>query len=264
MASSRVPGVVVVVGMLMAACFGSRADAAADEKSVVLFAAASTGHAIDEIKAAFEQETGIRVQTSYAGTSTLAQQVVNGAEADVFLSANVKWADFLADKGLVQQRQRLLGNRLVVVVPSGSRLVLSKPDDLLAAAVAHLALADPEGVPAGIYARQALSKLGLWERLKAKVAAADDVQHALAFVETGAAEAGFVYSTDAAASRKVKVALEIDSGLTGAIEYPVLLMKHGASRSAAERFYQYLASPKAKEVFEKHGFVWLGAPPRKP
>jgi len=122
----------------------------------------------------------------------------------------------------------------------------------------HLALADPEAVPAGIYARQALTRLGLWDRLKDKVAAAQDVRQALVFVETGAAEAGIVYATDAAASAKVRVAMGIDPGLTEPIRYPLVLLKSAESNPAARAFYEFLGSAEAAGVFRKHGFVWLG------
>ena len=147
--------------------------------------------------------------TSYASSSTLAQQIVHGAEADVLLSADTKWADYLADNGLVAQRRDLLGNRLVIVVPKDGKIDVRKPEDLLAAGIEHLALGEPQSVPAGRYAKQALSKLGLWPRLEAKVVPAGDVRQALAYVETGAAEAGIVYATDAAVSKRVRVAVEI-------------------------------------------------------
>ena len=138
----------------------------------------------------FTKDTGVAVQTSYAASSTLAQQIVHGAEADLFLSADTKWADYLAEKGQVVRQQDLLGNRLVIVVPADSKIEVKRPDDLLAAGIEHLALGEPQSVPAGIYARQALTKLGLWDQLKAKVVSADDVRDALAYVETGSAEAG--------------------------------------------------------------------------
>lgn len=226
-------------------------------QTVVAFAAASTGGALDEIKRQFGPRHGIDVKTSYAGTSTLAQQVVNGAGAEVFLSANKLWADYLEQKGTVAKRRDLLGNRLVVIVPADSRIQVQKPADLLAPPIRHLALADPEAVPAGIYAKQALVNLGLWDRLKSKVVAGSDVQHALAFVE-GGAEAGIVYATDAAASDSVNVALEIPPELTDEpIRYWVMLLNRGAGKAAAESFYQYLSSPEAAEVFQKHGFFVL-------
>jgi molybdate transport system substrate-binding protein len=151
--------------------------------AVVVFAAASATNALDEIKAAFCKSTGAEVRTSCAGSSTLALQIVNGAEADIFISADVKWADHVEAKMPVVQRQDLLGNRLVIVVPSDSQLKVEKPEDLASDEVKHLALADPDVVPAGKYAKQALTKLGLWDKVKAKVASAEDVRHALTYVD---------------------------------------------------------------------------------
>jgi molybdate transport system substrate-binding protein len=220
-----------------------------------MFAAASTTNALNEIKAQFTHETGIAVQTSYASSSTLAEQVVQGAEADLLLSADAKWADYLAKKGQVARQQDLLGNGLVIVVPADSQIDMKKPEDLLAAAIQHLALGEPQSVPAGIYARQALTGLGLWEQLKAKIVSAEDVRHALTYVETGSAEAGIVYATDAAISKKVKVVVEIPEKLTGPIRYPLLLLKAGEGSRAAQSFYRYLTSPAAAKVFQKYGFT---------
>ena len=180
-----------------------------------MFAAASTFNALDEIKTQFSKRSGKIVRTSYAASSTLAQQIVQGADADVFLSADTKWADYLANKEQVVRQHDLLGNRLVIVVPADSTLEIKGPADLVAAGVEHLALGETTSVPAGIYAKKALTTLGLWEQLRAKVVSAEDVRHALVYVETGAAEAGIVYATDAALSKKVKVVAEISAKLTG-------------------------------------------------
>jgi molybdate transport system substrate-binding protein len=225
--------------------------------AVVIFAAASAANALDEIQATFRKNTGAEVRTSCAGSSTLAQQILNGAEADIFISADVKWAGHVEAKTPVVKRRNLLGNRLVIVVPSDSQLKLEKPEDLLSAEVKHLALADPDAVPAGKYARQALTKLGLWDNVNGKVASAEDVRHALTYVETGAAEAGIVYATDAAISKKVKVIVEIPANLTEPVRYPVLLLKRSEGNQDAVAFYDYLNSPEAAKVFEKYGFTVL-------
>jgi molybdate transport system substrate-binding protein len=224
---------------------------------VTVFAAASTANALDEITAAFAQGTGVEVQANYAASSALAQQIESGADADLFLSADTAWADHVAGKVPVARRRNLLGNRLVIVVPSDSKLQLAKPEDLLSADVPHLALGDPDAVPAGKYAKRALSELGIWEKLKGKIAPAEDVRHALTYVETGAAEAGIVYATDAAVSRKVRVAVELPADMTGPVRYPLILLNQEAKHGPAAAFYDYLGSPAATKVFEKHGFVVL-------
>jgi molybdate transport system substrate-binding protein len=224
---------------------------------VTVFAAASTTNALNEIKVAFNKSTGAEVQANYAASSTLAEQIVNGAEADLFISADVKWADHVEGKMPVAKRRDLLGNRLVIVVPLDSNFKLSKPEDLLADEVKHLALGDPDAVPVGRYAKQALTKLGIWEKLKGKIVPAEDVRQALTYVETGAAEAGIVYATDAAISKKAKVVVEIPANLTEPVRYPVLLLRRGAGNKAAEAFYDDLDSPEATKVFERFGFVVL-------
>ncbi len=232
--------------------------ASADRQTnVLVFAAASTADALDEIKEQYARMAAGQVQTSYAGSSTLARQIAQGADADLFLSADTEWSDYLARKDLVVRRQNLLGNRLAIIVPAGSGASVTRPEDLLAADVEHLALGEPDSVPAGRYAKQALTRLGLWDRLQAKVVPAEDVRHALAYVESGAAEAGIVYATDAAVSKKVRVAAELPENLTEPIRYPLALLKHGEHNAAAESFYRYLFSAEATEIFRKHGFTVL-------
>ena len=247
------------IGLLWAVVIlaGCGDGSSADRPQVVVFAAASTGEAVDEIGAAAFQKHGIRLKASYAGTSTLAQQVAHGAGAEVFLSANENWADYLEEKGLVAQRRDLLGNRLVIVVPADSPVVLREPKDLLDPQIRNLALADPVAVPAGVYARQALEKLGLWQQLESKVVAGADVQHVRSFVELGAAEAGIVYATDAAASDEIRVSIELPTELTEPIQYPVLLLKQGAKNPAAEAFYRFLCGPEAASIFRQRGFQTL-------
>lgn len=233
----------------------AKASRAADRpQEILVFAAASTTNALDEIRRTFTPETGVKVQVSYASSATLAQQILHGADADLFLSADPKWVDHLAKSDLVAERVNLLGNRLVIIVPADSPLVLKRPEDLLLPGIDNVVLGDPQGTPAGKYARQALEKLGLWERVRAKVVPAADVRQALSFVETGAAEAGIVYATDAAASRKVRVAAEIPKELTEPIRYPVVLLRTAPQKEPARRFYRYLSSPAAARVFQKYGF----------
>ena len=227
----------------------------ADKNTIVVFAAASTTSAIDEIKQQFAKQTGINIQTSYAASAPLANQIVNGADADIFISADTKWADYLAEKRLVAQKRDALGNRLVIVVPNGSKPDIKKPEDLIVMSVEHIAIGEPDSVPAGKYAKQALIKLKLWDKLKDKMVPAQDVRQALTFVETGAAEAGIVYATDAAISKKVKVAVEIPENLTGPIRYPIVLLTQGKGKPEAELFFRYLNSPEAIKIFKKFGFT---------
>jgi molybdate transport system substrate-binding protein len=221
-------------------------------------AAASTTDALEELRLDFEKRhPKVTVRTSYAASSTLVQQIVAGAAGDVFLSASHEWADLLAQQDLVEKRADLLSNRLVVIMPSDSKLAVRAPADLADPGIRRLALADPKSVPAGVYARQALEKLGLWEKLSPRVAGASDVRQALQFVETGAAEAGIVYATDAAASRKVRVAYELDPKLSAPIRYPLVLIKSGRPAKVASAFYEFLLSAPAADVFRRRGFIPL-------
>ncbi len=252
--------VILLVGAVICGRAGAAEESDVSAK-LLLLAAASTSEAVDEIRAAFVQlHPGVTVRTSYGASSTLAQQINVGAEADLFLSASSEWADFLSKKELVQQRRDLLSNQLVIVVPADATIAIQGPKDLSQAAIRRLALADPSSVPAGKYAKQALVALGLWSQLERKVAGAADVRQALRFVETGAAEAGIVYATDAAASRAVRVAAKIDPKLSQPIRYPLVLVKRGAERPAAVALYEFFSSPEAGAVFRRHGFVVLPPP----
>jgi len=227
----------------------------------MVFAAASTTEAINQIAEAFSQANGVKVRVNCAGSSQLAHQIIRGADAHVYLSANPDWVDFLRGRGLVARQRDLLGNRLVIIVPSDSELNISKPEDLTHLRVRHVAMANPDGVPAGIYARQALEKLGLWTGLRSKAATADDVRVALSYVATGSAQAGIVYATDAAASKAVRKVYEFPEDLSDPIVYRVALLKAAQENKMAVAFYDYLSSPQASQVFEKAGFRVLASSP---
>ncbi len=229
---------------------------------VLILAAASTTDAVEELAQDFMRlHPDVTVRTSFAASSTLARQIEAGAEADLFLSASQQWAAVIDKRGLAARQHDLLGNELVIVVPKGSALRIERPADLQQASVRHVALADAASVPAGIYARQALEKLGLWKTLQKKATGAADVRQALQHVESGAAEAGIVYSTDAVASRRVRVVARIDSQLTVPIRYPLMLLANGKANPATVALYEFLASPQAAAVFKRHGFVVLAHSP---
>jgi molybdate transport system substrate-binding protein len=224
--------------------------AAAEE--VVVFAAASLSDAVKEIAAGFEARTGHEVVASFAGSNELARQIKAGAPAGVFLSAHPGRVDELEQAGLVAKGDRvdLLGNRLVVVVPAVSRLAISRPEHLGAAR--RVALADPQSVPAGIYAREWLAARGLWDLLKERVVPALDVRAALAAVDSGFVDAGVVYRTDVSAARSAKVAFEVPEAEAPRIVYPAALLRPASP--AARAFYDHLRSPEARAVFARLGF----------
>jgi molybdate transport system substrate-binding protein len=226
---------------------------ASGPERVRIFAAASTQDALAEIQDRFRAETGIVVEANLGASSDLARQIEQGARADLFLSADENWADYLAEKALVEQRIDLLTNRLVVVVSSQAA---PEPKDLAALSrpnIQRLALAGA-AVPAGRYARQALARAGVWEQVKDRVLDAANVRAALAYVARGEAEAGIAYATDAGGEERVRVAFTIPAELHEPIRYPLVLVRHDEIRPEARRFLDYLVSMPAAEVFRKSGF----------
>lgn len=227
-------------------------------------AAASLTEALEELAADYEGFSGDKLLLSFGASSFLARQIQEGAPVDLFLSADEAKMDALEKAGLLLAgtRRSLLSNTLAVVVPAGSKLRIASPRDLASGQVKALALAEPRTVPAGIYARDYLTKLGLWGAISPKVVPTDNVRAALDAVESGNVEAGIVYKTDARISKQVQVAYEVPRAEGPRISYPfavVAATKHSAS---ARRFLRFLGSPAARKVFEKHGF--LVQAPRQP
>ncbi len=251
--SCRFPAVLAVL-VLLAAALPARAA------EVTVFAAASTTDALNAVAALFTARTGIAVRSSFAASSTLARQVEQGAPADLFLSADNKWMDYLADHGqlVAGSRRALLGNDLVLIAPAGSRLgrlTLSKGTDLAALlGNGRLAVGDPDHVPVGIYARQTLEAMGQWPALEPHLARAASVRAGLMLVERGEAPLGIVYGTDAAITAKVKVVGIFPAGLHRPIVYPVALVA-GHDTSPSRAFLAFLSSDAARAVFARYGFT---------
>ena len=223
--------------------------------TITVFAAASLTDALKEIGAAYEKQTGHQVRFNFAASSMLARQIEEGAPADIFFSADESKMDVLKDLIVKETRKSKLSNLLVIVVASDSRLRISNPRDLAGPSVKRLALADPKSVPAGIYARTYLEKIGLWAALAPRVVPTDNVRAALAAVESGNVEAGIVYKTDASISKKVKVACGIPRNEGPDISYPVALVKASKLAEPAKKFLRYLDGAEATQVFEKFGFL---------
>lgn len=222
-----------------------------------MFAAASLGDAIAAVNAAWKQRGG-RTVVSLASSSTLARQIENGAPAQVFISADLEWMDYVATRGLLESgtRRNLLGNRLVLIAPAGSRVQVSiPPGSGLADALGangRLALGDPRHVPAGKYAKAALTALGTWDTIAPRIAAAENVRAALALVARGEAPLGIVYETDARAEPGVRIVATFPEDLHPKIVYPAALIK-GAGPAAAA-YLTFLASAEAQALFMRHGF----------
>jgi molybdate transport system substrate-binding protein len=237
----------------LAGCDKAGKPAATPPPPVRIFAATSTRNAVEKIAAKITYPTGIRVECEFDASGSLARKIEHGADADLFLSADEEWADYLEKKGLVARRRTLFSNRLVVVVPADSKLAVKDLADLAGEGVKRLAVgADP--VPAGRYARQALKKGEVWEKVEGRLLEGKDVAAVLLYVARGEADAGFVYATDAAASGKVRVAYEVPENFTVPIRYPLVTIKRDQPNPNAGRCADYLAGEAAGAVFRKAGF----------
>lgn len=234
--------------------------ATARAESVLVFAAVSLSDALNQIATDFQRETSISVQYNLQGSSALARQIEAGAPADLFFSADEEKMNQLQEKNLIDTSSRisLLSNVLVIVTASDNSGV-NTPADLGNARVESIAIAQPDSVPAGIYARRYLENIGLWETLTPKIIPTENVRAALAAVAAGNAEAGFVYRTDATTSPRVRIAYEIPESDAPSITYPVAILREASNKNAARQFLSYLRSSAAGAVFEKYGFKILPA-----
>ena len=224
-----------------------------------MLAAASTAHVIDEVIGQFEAGPEDRVVASYAGTPALARQIESGAPADIFVAANAAWMDHVEAQGLIEpeSRQVLAGSRLVFVT-GDSAMAPFEPSALLDLGAlldgGRLAMGNPDHVPAGIYARQALEALDLWPYARNRLAPAADVRAALALVARGEAPLGIVYATDALLVPDIHVLAAIPTGLHEPIVYPAALIA-GRKAPLAARFFAFLTGPEGRAAFARAGFV---------
>ena len=220
-------------------------------------AASSLTDAMKETTAAYEKLSGDNVRLNFDASSILARQIEEGAPADVFLSADEAKMDALEKAGYLAPgtRKTLLSNTLVIVVPFDGTLKIHSAADLASGEVQKIAISQPSSVPVGIYSKEYLTKLGLWDKLAPKVVPTQNVRASLAAVESGNVEAGFVYKTDALISKKVKVAYEIPMNAGPAIRYPVAVLTTSKEPAAAKKFVTYLESEPALAVFRKYGFL---------
>ncbi len=253
-------GLAAGLAVLAFTAMGVSAPRPASAQDVTVFAAASLKNALDEIVDAYKAETGKTVVVSYAASSALAKQIEEGAPADIFISADLDWMDYLDERSLVNKdtRETLLGNRIVLVAASDSTVAIdvAKGMDLAAAlgADGKLAMANVDSVPAGKYGKAALTSLGVWDTVADRVAQADNVRAALAFVAQGEAPLGIVYATDAAAEPKVKIVGTFPEDSHPPILYPAAVLSQSGNADAAA-FLAYLRSPGARAAFAKQGFT---------
>jgi molybdate transport system substrate-binding protein len=244
---------------LLSAClFGLHSFAADSEKAITVFAAASLTNALQDLGDAFTKDTSIPVRFSFAASSALARQIENGSRADMFFSADLEWMDYLQARNLIQTATRhdMLGNKLVLIAPLDSKVSLKiEPHFALAAAVgkSRLATGDPDSVPVGRYAHEALVNLGVWDEVASRLVRADSVRSALAFVDRGEAALGIVYATDALVDKNVRVVGMFPAGSHMPIIYPVALTS--GARGDAAKFLAYIRGPAGDLAFRHYGFT---------
>ena len=236
------------------------APATAQEK-ITVFAAASLRNALDDVDAAFSKNTGTAVTASYAASSALAKQIEAGAPADVFISADLRWMDYVAGKNLIKPDTRinLLGNKLVLIAPADSKLshvTIAKGFDIAKlAGHGRIAIADVKAVPAGLYGKAALENLGAWAAAEPKLAQAENVRATLAFVARGETPLGIVYETDAKIEPKVKIVGTFPDNSYPPVIYPVAATP--GAKADVTKYLRFLRSSAAKAIFEKYGFTVL-------
>ncbi len=248
----------VLITALIAACVP---PARAQTRDILVFGAASLKNALDDADALYQRDKGSKVVVSYAASSALAKQIENGAPADIFISADLDWMDYLAQRKLIKPdtRSNFLGNKIVLIAAADSKLTLTiGPNFRLAQALGNgrLAMANPASVPAGKYGKAALEALGVWSSVADKIAPAQDVRATLAFVSRGEAPLGIVYQTDAAADKGVKIVDAFPASTHPPIIYPIAVTSTSTNPETVA-YISFLRSPAAKPAFEKQGFVLL-------
>mgnify|MGYP001172224010 CR=1 FL=1 len=258
----------ILLAVSVAACApsGESRGSASDGRPLLVSAAASLTGVIETLTAAYEQDTGTRIELNTAASSALALQIIAGAPVDLFISADLFQMDRVEDEGLLRTQTRvdLFGNQLVIVVPvmPAVPVVPADPAAMLASAATllqpgfrRIAIGDPDGVPVGVYARSYLESVGLWDLLRERIVPTRNTRAALATVESGAVDAGVVYRTDALSSNGVRMVFEVPVADGPAIAYPAALTRQGSNPAAAERLLAYLQGPAARRVFEQAGFI---------
>jgi molybdate transport system substrate-binding protein len=253
---------VLFAWLLTAACLlGGGAATAADDNTILVFDAASLTNVLDDLAKAFTAKTQVPVKSSPAASSALARQIEAGAPADVFFSADLEWMDYLEQRKLLKagSRHDVVGNRLVLIAPADSSVALKiGPGVDFGSALGprgKLATGDPDSVPVGKYAKTALERLGVWDKVSGQIVRAENVRAALAFVARGEAPLGIVYETDALAEKKVRIIAVFPENTHPPITYPIAVTTHGAA--AAEQFVDFVRSKPAAQIFKKYGFMPL-------
>jgi molybdate transport system substrate-binding protein len=265
--SSTVFVLVISIILLLSGCVGSAgkngsssqtSSKTAETIELTISAAASLTDALKEIQHSYEStHTGIKLNFNFGGSGALEKQIEQGAPSDLFLSASTKNMKSLVDQQLIDTKKQKtwLTNELVAVIPADGTMNIASVTDLTKKEVKKVAIGIPESVPAGNYAQEALTKAKLWDTLQSKLVQAKDVRQVLQYVETGNADVGFVYKTDALTSQKAKIAFEVDPKTYSPVEYPIGIVKASKHIQEAEDFYAYLQSQESLNIMAKYGFT---------
>jgi molybdate transport system substrate-binding protein len=234
---------------------GAAGAAPAQPGEVLVSAAASLAGVMEQVGGVYETHTGVRVVVNTGASNTLARQISAGAAADLFISADESQMDAVLSEIVAGTRVNLLSNQLAIAVPADRARRLQSARELLHSRFKRIAIGDPAAVPAGVYAKAYLQKLGIWEALSSRLVPSTSVRAALAAVENGAADAAIVYRTDAASTSRASLALAIPIAEAPRISYPAALIRSGRNRGAAMRLLSWLQSAEAGRIFEAAGFI---------
>ncbi len=252
--------VATVASLIVGTSFFTQSSLLAQTNTKLLVsAAASLKDSLQEIKPLYQNKQQVAIAYNFAASGALQQQIENGAPVDIFISAAEKQMKALRSQGLILEdtQRNLLTNRLVLIVPNNSSNITNFKQ-LTSPEVKRIAVGEPRSVPAGQYAEEVFTKLNILEQVKPKLVLGNNIRQVLAFVESGNADAGVVYLTDAKTSKQVKVAATATEDLHSPIVYPVAVLKGSKNISAAKQYVQFLASNQARTVFEKYGFGTIG------
>ena len=226
----------------------------AQRQEVLVSAAASLAEVMESVGGAYEMRTGVRVVVNTGASNTLARQILAGAAADLFISADESQMDTVRTEIVAGSRVNLLSNQLAIAVPADRPRLLKSARDLAHSSFRRIAIGDPAAVPAGVYAKAYLQKLGVWEAVSARIVPSASVRAALAAVENGAADAAIVYRTDLTGARRVSLALAIPVADGPRIVYPAAVIRGGRNRDAATRLLAWLQGAEASRIFDAAGF----------
>lgn len=252
----------LIVSLFMTACSNENTANATKENSLseptklTISAAVSLTDALEEIQSLYEKENNVELTFNLGGSGTLAQQILQGAPVDVFISANEKWMDTVEDEEQIMPTTRndVTGNKIVLIAQKDSPLHYASFKDISLDEVDQIAIGNPESVPAGSYTEQILTHIDLWDALESSFVYAKDVRQVLTYVESGNTDIGFVYESDARTSDTIKILANAEQDWHEPIIYPGAVLADTKNKEEATAFLQYLDTEEAQDIFKKYGF----------